>query len=234
MTPVATDTSESALLAERFAAVKALQQQGLSVRTIARQLGMNRRTVSRYSVHRVLPVRSLARQNTSSWSPYMDYLWRRRQEGCTMVAQLHQELIALGFKGSYHVVWRVYQHLPQLAAGVEAAPLRPLVKPLGSRKAAWLLSQAKQRLKPEDQQLLDALCQTNVAIATAHQLTQTFQRLVRERCAANSTPASPPPTKPTFLNSNALPKGSHRITRRSKLPCRSTGATAPSRARLTS
>ena len=184
VTPVAPDAGESALLAERFAAVKTLQQQGLSVRTVARQLGMNRRTVSRYFVHTELPVRSLARQNTSSLLPYLDYLWRRRQEGCTTVAQLHQELTALGFKGSYHVVWRAYQHLPQLAAGAETAPLRLLVKPLGARKAAWLLSQVKERLKPEDQQLLDALCQTNVAIATAHHLTQTFQRLVRERCAA--------------------------------------------------
>ena len=90
----------------------------------------------------------------------------------------------MGFKGSYHVVWRAYQHLPQLAAGAEAAPLRPLVKPLGARKAAWLLSQAKERLTPEDQQLLDALCQTNGSIATAYQLTQNFQRLVRERGAA--------------------------------------------------
>ena len=30
-------------------------------------------------------------------------------------------------------------------------------------KAAWLLSQAKERLQPDDQQLLDALWQTNAA-----------------------------------------------------------------------
>jgi transposase len=141
-------------------------------------------TVSRYFEHSELPVRTLARQNTSSLLPYIDYLRRRRQEGCTTVTELHQELMALGFKGSYHVVWRAYQHLPQPTADVEAAPPRPLVKPLGSRKAAWLLSQSTQRLKPEDQQLRDALCQTNPDIATAHDLTQAFHRPVRERCAA--------------------------------------------------
>ena len=86
----------------------------------------------------------------------------------------------MGFTGGYHTVWRAAQQLLPLARAQQPAP-RPPVRPLSSRQVAWLLVRRSDELKPEDKQLLTALCGSSEPIATAHQLTQAFYRLVRQR-----------------------------------------------------
>ena len=173
--------------AMNFQTVKELKQQGMSDRAIAQQLGLNRRTVRRYSVHETVPVRTSMPHPPSILLPFVDYLQRRLQEGCDNRTQLHQELTALGFTGSYHTVWRATQQLLPLAQAQQPAPPPP-VRPLSSRQAAWLLVRRSDELKPEEKQLLAALCGSSEPIATAHQLTQAFYRLVRQRKADEFDP----------------------------------------------
>ena len=170
--------------ASRFKEIKALKQQGLSNRAIARKTGLDRRTVRRYVVHDQAPVRSPRPQSTSTLMPFMDYLRRRRDEGCDKLSQLHQEVAALGFKGSYSAVRRAMHRIsPPEHDQRRSHTAHAQVQPLSSRQAAWLLVQPTDKLKPEEQKLLKALCTSSLPIATAHQLAQDFCRIVRQRRA---------------------------------------------------
>ena len=65
-----------------FQSVKELKQQGMSERAIAQHLGLNGRTVRRYSVHETVPVRTSMPHPPSILLPFVDYLQRRLQDGC--------------------------------------------------------------------------------------------------------------------------------------------------------
>jgi transposase len=180
--PVTLEERQESRLDMRFSEVKALKQQGLSNRAIARQTGMNRRTVRRYVVHDQVPVRAPAPQSTSTLLPYMDYVQRRLAEGCHQITQLHQEVTALGFQGNYHVVYRAVRRLsPSTRDRRNGRVPQKSVPPLSSRQAARLLVQAKEKLEPQEQKLLEALLAVSLPIATAHQLAQQFYQIVRQR-----------------------------------------------------
>lgn len=182
------DARRESVTAKRFQEVKALKQQGLSDRAIARQLGLHRTTVRRYVVHDDVPVRRLAPQSTSTVTPYMGYLRSRIADGCTTYTILYQEIAALGFQGSYASVRRALLPLcaPKRATWrgkpISAAPA-PVTKPLSSRQAAWILVCRSEKLKPDEAAMRDALCDACPSIACLYQLAQHFQRIVRGRCA---------------------------------------------------
>lgn len=77
---------------QRFAQVKALQQQGWSQRRIARHLGLSRPTIRRYWNYETYPQPVQGHQSTSTVLPYLDYLTERWLAGCHNRQQLYQEL----------------------------------------------------------------------------------------------------------------------------------------------
>jgi transposase len=166
-----------------FQQVKILHQQGLSQRAIARETGLHRRTVRRYFVHNDVPVRALSPQSTSTVKPYFAYLQRRRKEGCDNFARLHAELAALGYQGSYASVRRAVLSLPAAVDSDQQTTIHAVpVRPISSRRAAWLLVRIGDKLNSEENQMRDALCSASAVIATAHELAQGFFRIVRQRC----------------------------------------------------
>ncbi|MFG1943345.1 ISL3 family transposase [Nonomuraea sp. NPDC048826] len=88
---------------ERHAAVHALLEQGQGLREIARLLSLGRNTVRRFA--RAASPEDLLVHNGTGRRPknlevHDSYLRKRWAEGCTNAELLHQELQALGYRGS--------------------------------------------------------------------------------------------------------------------------------------
>ncbi|ORT58674.1 transposase [Streptomyces sp. CB03238] len=87
-----------------------------SLSAIARELGLNRRTVAKYAragswqecIRRTPPRRS------TSLDPYLDYLRQRWEEGEQTATVLHQEIAAKGYRGHYQRVRDAAARWPSL------------------------------------------------------------------------------------------------------------------------
>ena len=88
----------------RFAEVARLREQGLSLKAIARTIGIERRTVRRWLKAGHAPTWRHADRGTSILDPYKAWLEERWQSGCTNAAALWRELRDRGFPGQYTVV----------------------------------------------------------------------------------------------------------------------------------
>jgi transposase len=86
----------------RYEAVRTLVQQGMSVRTVARHLGLSRKTVTRFAHAETFPERAAHAPHPrgSILDPYKAHVRRRCQEGCWNGAQLYAEIQTQGFAGS--------------------------------------------------------------------------------------------------------------------------------------
>jgi transposase len=167
----------------QFAEAKRLHAAGWSLRRIAQELQLNRRTVLRYVQAEQLPRRILP-QSTSSVTPYLGYLQRRWQGGCQNKTQLWQEIQAQGYCGSLSSIYRALRAFRssdarQLAGGVTVE--RVAVR--SPRQAMWLLLRDEQDLTDEDVTYRRVLCGHDAAIGQAAALGQRFLTMVRERQA---------------------------------------------------
>ena len=98
---------------------QALRQQGWSISAIARHLQINRRTVRRYLSDDVTPgVRRPA--GPDGFEPFAGYARQRLVDDPHLWATaLHDELVELGYRGSY----------PSLTRALRARKLRPHCEP---------------------------------------------------------------------------------------------------------
>jgi transposase len=182
----------------RYTAVRELRAQGLSMRAIAVQLQLSRKTVRLYSVANQFPERATRRPMPRKLDPFVPYLEQQLAAGQDNAVQLWRELCEKhGFTGSRALVsgW-VAQHrqlvpVPEAASpspprrGRPPAPAtRPSAPPqrhLSARKAAWLLFGSPEAVAADDQSVVERLCIHAPQVATAYQLAQNFIRMVRER-----------------------------------------------------
>ncbi|MGP3683198.1 hypothetical protein ACTVZO_00485 [Streptomyces sp. IBSNAI002] len=74
-----------------------------SLSAIARELGLNRRTVSKYVRAATWQecVRTRRPRRPTTLDPYLDYLQRRWEKGEHNATVLHQELVAKGYRAHY-------------------------------------------------------------------------------------------------------------------------------------
>jgi transposase len=163
-----------------FQEVKALIEQGMSNRSIARQLSIDRRTVARYRATDEVPVRNFGNQHISQVTPYFSYLRQRLAEGCHNRAELWRELQDQGFTGSYMSVWRAMKTLdPDGTPSTSAKPVS-LAK-LSPRQAMWLLVRSSDELDEEQTQLLKALLDCCEEAAVIYPLCQRFIAMFDQR-----------------------------------------------------
>lgn len=167
----------------QFTEVKRLRGEGWSLRRIAEEVQLNRRTVMRYVQAEQLPRRVLP-QSTSSVTPYLGYLRERWAAGCQQGTQLLPELQARGYRGSVSSIYRALKAFRtgdgrrlQGGAAVERVAIRSV------RQAMWLLVREEKDLTDEDVAYRRALCAHNATIAQAAALGQRFLVMVRERQA---------------------------------------------------
>ena len=122
---------------ERWAEAKGLYRHGWSIRKIAQELGMDRKTVRKVlSQERPEPYRRTVRK-PSILAPFMDLLVRRAPEVDYCAQRLFLELKELGYKGSYNQVKRAVRPLREERRWLEEATVRFETPPGQQAQADW-------------------------------------------------------------------------------------------------
>jgi transposase len=167
---------------ERYNHVIELHRQGVSQRTIAKRVGIDRETVGRYIRAGQFPERA-SRPYTSRTDRFTVYLQKRWAEGCRNAAQLARELKSRGFRGSYYSVRRRVAHWRRAGDG-EATRLRPstppTVHPPSARRLAGFLFKASEDLSDQDRTIVNALFRRCPDVAVAAALARDFATMLRE------------------------------------------------------
>jgi transposase len=167
-----------------FEQARDLHAKGVTLRQIARRLGIHRATVRRLVNADSFPERA-GRPARRSTDPFREHLRRRWEEGCRNAARLFEELRGQGFGGSYYAVRR---HLAQWRrAGADAT--RPgksdsipnLVARPSARRVTWILLREDADLEPEERAFRERLFERSPALRRAADLARDFRRMVRER-----------------------------------------------------
>jgi len=121
---------------ERYEAVQALRAQGKGIKPIMRELGLAKETVRRFA--RAASAEDLLAKargrRPSVLDDFKPYLHQRWNAGCTNMLQLHTEIKAAGYPGSYSIV-RDYLR-PFRATGTAPPPPAP---PKTRHVASWIL-----------------------------------------------------------------------------------------------
>jgi transposase len=180
-----------------YTTVRALRDQGLSMRAIAEQLHLSRKTVRRLVMADQFPERATRRPAPSKLDPFVPYLQQQLALGQDNGMQLWRDLRDQhGYTGSRALLSRwVARHRP-VAEPATAKPRRRGRPPApaattsapqrrcSARQAAWLLVRRLDDLEDADRGIVERLCQHSAVIDTAYQLAQDFIQMVRERQAA--------------------------------------------------
>jgi transposase len=168
---------------ERYQRVVALSEQGVSLREIARRMGMHRATVRHWLGAGSFPERA-GRRVFSRTDPFLDYLKRRWEEGCHNAAQLTREVQALGYGGTAIMVrrrvapWRRGE--PTRGRRPSSRP-QPGVERPSSRRVSWWLLAEPAELNAEEHALVQALSDRCPELKTSAELARAFAAMVRRR-----------------------------------------------------
>ena len=173
----------------RFAEVARLRGQGLSLKAIARTLGLGRKTVRRWLRAGQAPTWRHTDCGTSILDPYRAYLEERWQAGCHNAAALWRDLKAQGFAGQPGIVraWatrRRWQDAPAAPANMAGQPAASkAAEPPTPRRAVRLLTGQTDTLGEADRRFVAALLERSPAIATAVDLVSRFVTMVKDQVA---------------------------------------------------
>jgi transposase len=161
-----------------YEAVHARHAAGQSVRQIAEDLTISRRTVERFLRASSFPDRRPRSASTTQLDPYHAYLRTRWADGCHNAAQLWRELQERGYKGSYGSVY----HWLTVCSGSTRQPHAGRSKPK-VRRRDWqkYLNQPPTVLTGEEQTLVEQVCAHRPEVGTVYTLVQQFGRLIREQ-----------------------------------------------------
>jgi transposase len=169
---------------ERYRRVIELNEQGVSLRGIARRMGMHRATVRHWLGAGSFPERA-ERLVFSRTDAFLGHLKSRWDEGCHNAAQLTREIQALGFGGTAVMVrrrvapWRRGER----TQGCRPASRRhaPSARRPSSRRVCWWLLKEPAELEPEEHALVQALGDRCPELKTSAELARAFVAMVRRR-----------------------------------------------------
>ncbi|MDQ0938428.1 hypothetical protein [Streptomyces sp. V1I1] len=168
-------------LRDTHAAVRAQVGQGLSLREVARRLGLGRNTVRKYA-RAATPEAMLHGQwqdRTGKLDPYRPYLEQRIAEGCTNLSRLHREIQERGARCSYSTL-RDYVH-PLRPGRRPASGRSPMARPPSPREATrWIMSHP-DHLRTDDQLQLKALLTRSPELTAATSHVRTFATIMSNR-----------------------------------------------------
>lgn len=164
-----------------FEAVHAVSDSGRSLSAIARELGLNRRTVAKYAraaswqecVRRTPPRRS------TSLDPYLEYLRQRWEEGEHTETVLHQEIVAKGYCGHYQ---RVKMAIAPLRRGLPIDT--PRERPPSPRQVARWITTTPSRRGLHATEALRRLLEHCPELNHTHDLVRQFAAMLDTRDAA--------------------------------------------------
>lgn len=179
------------------AKIHRLRNQGLPIRTIARQLSKSPTTTYKYLAMPEFPQQIARKPMSSILDPYRDYLSRRWQAGCRNARQLWREIRQRGYPGTYRQVSRwAYErrqapapttprkHLEVNHQGqLELSAIRPHQEkqrlPV-ARRLVWLFLHPIEKLD-EKEMLLRQHLMNHPVLQQGCELVYAFQRMVHRR-----------------------------------------------------
>ncbi len=183
----------------RYEAVRALHQQAISAREIARRLKMSRQTVQKFLVSESFPERSNPRYRGSILDPYKPYILDRWKAGCWNGSQLYAEVKELGYTGSeslfrffissvrkHHQATGTSAQLELSADGAKVnGPVDPASKPcikrrLSPARASWLYVSQAVKLDEKQRQQVTQIRTAHGDLDIAYDLTQAFVSMLAE------------------------------------------------------
>ena len=181
-----------------YEAVRALHEQLISEREIARRLKMSRQTVHKFLSSDSFPERSRSPYRGSILDPYKPYILDRWRAGCWNGSQLYSEVRELGYTGS-EGLFRMFissvrkQHqtagtpssLDLSAEGKVSGPANPTPKlPIKRRlspaRASWLYVSQPHKLDEKQQKQVEQIRAAHDDLDRAYTLTQEFVCMLAE------------------------------------------------------
>jgi transposase len=168
---------------DRFEQVHERHRKRHSVRRIARELGMSRRTVMRYLRCETCPDWNPGRLRWSQVDAHREWIDARLADGVTNIVELHRELTEKGFAGSYGSVWRYVSK--RLGTGdrkhesINGA--KPLVPSPSAKQLSFEWVRRAEKRKPAEQTRLEAIRSGSAELAAALELADEFAALIRKQ-----------------------------------------------------
>jgi transposase len=159
----------------RYESVMELVRNGVAKKQIARQLGLDRRTVRHWIQSGSFPERKTVHHRSSAdlFASYLDQRW---QQGCRNAAQLWREIRERGFRGQVSQVRRWIQQRYGLHSNRPELPSKPSFR-ASPRHTAWLLlTEPKHALR-----YLDELYSHSELLARTAAAAREFVRIIRNR-----------------------------------------------------
>jgi transposase len=171
----------------RFEEAIRLRAQGMSIKAVARALGVERKTVRRWLRAGRAPSWLHADRGRSILDPFRDYLKARWDAGYRNGAGLWREIRDLGFAGQEGVVkqWAARRRREDRSAE-RASPAKPPAKsapPPTTRKAARMLMSEPDKLDEEERRFTTALLEVSPPIAQAVDLAKAFSTMIKQGLA---------------------------------------------------
>ncbi|MFF0018706.1 ISL3 family transposase [Streptomyces sp. NPDC005374] len=176
----AADTRAGQHAGRLFEAVHALTGSGRSHSAVARELGLDRKTVRKYARARTWQeVMRRPPRKPSTLDPYRDYLQQRWDEGEHNAMVLHEELRSKGYLGHYQ---RVKMALAPLGRGL---PLdQPRARPPSPRETARWIATHPDRRGLHVAHRLHRLLEHCPELKRTHDLVRQFATMLDNRDAA--------------------------------------------------
>jgi transposase len=167
--------------AERYEAIHALAQQGMTRRAIARALGLNRKTVQSYLAADAAPLRPPQVRKASILRPYEPYLLERWRSGVRNGLKLWREIGALGYPGTRGNVSRFVAYLRRCERDGVSLPASPPAPGLRPRQAAGLLLIPASERTDDQERAWRQVRQSHPEVDCSMALLQQFLALIRAR-----------------------------------------------------
>ena len=158
-----------------------LREQGMTIRGIARALGVGRKTVRRWLRAGHAPTWRHA--DRSILDPFRDYLEMRWAAGYRNGTGLWREIRERGFSGQSGIVrqWATRQRRQDPPAGL-MRPAKP-PKPPTPRKAVRLLMSEPDKLSEDDRRFVTTLLELSPPIVRAVDLARAFSTMIKNGLA---------------------------------------------------
>ena len=170
----------------RWEEVTKSRQAGASISQIAREVGITRRTVRSLLSspepprNRVLHPRP-GGLSSPTLAPFVSYLQDRWQQGCWNVSKLFREIQARGYAGSRSLLAQAVQPWRGPKARLskkERQRARKLAKRASMR---WICLKPPEKLKADEEVLLEKLLAKDDELARGYDLLQRFRDLLEDR-----------------------------------------------------
>ncbi|MDG9724952.1 MULTISPECIES: transposase [unclassified Streptomyces] len=158
-----------------FEAAHAVTDAGRSLNSAARELGLRRRTVSKYARAATWQecVRRIPPRRPRSLDPYLEYLRQRWEEGEHTATVLHEELVAKGYGGHYQ--W-VKMAIAPLRRGLPIDT--PRKRPSSPRQVTRWITTAPSRRDLHTTEVLRRLLDHCPELARTHDLVRQFAAML--------------------------------------------------------